>query len=65
MHTNLYKALCELILSKSGQVQRGAVETGCFQEVLSASENSQFFKVRRICNTVLDNVPNTMFELND
>jgi len=65
LHSNIYKALSMLVLSSSFSVQKKAVEQGCLQDLILASEKSQFFRVRRLCQTSINKVEASLFELNE
>ena len=65
LHSNIYKALSTLVLSTNFNIQKKAVEQGCLQELIEASEKSQYFRVRRLCQTTIDAVDANLVELNE
>ena len=65
LHSNLYKAMSIFGTNPSPTVQRYAVNSQCFNEVLMAAEQSKYFRVRRTCNAALDRTSQDLYELND
>lgn len=57
MHIKLFEGIAELVLSSNTKVAQMAVEQGCYQELTKGADDSDFHKVRRICNTALEKVP--------
>jgi len=51
--TNVYLSFGNLLLSQVDHVRRRAVDLGCLQLLLETNENSEFLRIRRICNSVL------------
>jgi hypothetical protein len=51
--TNTFLSLGNLMLSQVEYVRRRAVDLGCLEILLDSNENSDFLRIRRICNSVL------------
>jgi len=51
--TNTFLSLGNLMLSQVEHVRRRAVDLGCLEILLDSNENSDFLRIRRICNSVL------------
>lgn len=64
MHIKLYEGICELVLSPNQKVAQMAVEQGCFQEMTKGAYESDFHKVRRICSSAIEKVPQNLVDLN-
>ena len=64
MHIKLYEGLADLVLSPSQRVASTAVEQGCYQELTKGAYESDFHKVRRVCQSALDKVPQHLVDLN-
>ena len=65
LHSNLYKAMSLFGTNPSITMQKYAVNSNCFNEVLMAAEHSKYFRVRRTCNAALDNTSQDLYEMND
>ena len=65
LHSNLYKAMSFFGSSPSPALQRYAVNSQCFNEVLVAADQSKYFRVRRTCGQALDKTSQDLYELND
>lgn len=63
--TNLYLSFGNLLLSHIEHVRRRAVELGCLSLLLETNENSEFLRIRRICNSVLQQTNPQLFEYNE
>jgi len=56
--------MSSLLLSPHADVSSATVSHGCLNELLGAAEKSQYFKVRRICNTTLNKVGQELYDMN-
>jgi hypothetical protein len=53
------------MLSPLEHVRKRAVELGCMEILLDSNEESEFLRIRRICNSVLQQTDPRLFEYND
>ena len=53
------------MLSPLEYARRRGVELGCLDLLLEANEISDFLRIRRICNSVLQQTDPNLFEYND
>ncbi|CDW78052.1 UNKNOWN [Stylonychia lemnae] len=63
--TNLYMSFGNLILSKSDHIKKRAVELGCLEHLMDVNESTQYLRIRRICNQILQKTDAQLFEYND
>lgn len=63
--TNVFLSLGNLMLSQLDRVRTRAVDLGCLDVLLEANENSDFLRIRRICNSILQQTDPRLFEYND
>ena len=63
--TNTYLSIGNLMLSPLEHVRKRAVELGCMEILLDSNEESEFLRIRRICNSVLQQTDPRLFEYND
>ena len=63
--TNTYLSLGNLMMSPMEYVKKRAVELGCMEILLDSNEESEFLRIRRICNSVLQQTDPRLFEYND
>ncbi len=63
--TNTCLSIGNLMLSPHEHVRKRAVELGCMEILLDSNEESEFLRIRRICNSVLQQTDPRLFEYND
>jgi hypothetical protein len=63
--TNGFLTIGNLMLSPLDHVRSRAVDLGCLDILLETNENSEFLRLRRICNSVLQQTDPRLFEYND
>jgi hypothetical protein len=63
--TNTYLSIGNLMMSPMEHVRKRAVELGCMEILLDSNEECEFLRVRRICNSVLQQTDPRLFEYND
>jgi hypothetical protein len=63
--TNLYLALGNLMLSQLEHVRRRAVDLGSLDILLDSADQSEFLRIRRICNSILQQTDPRLFEYNE
>ncbi len=63
--TNTYLSIGNLMMSPMDHVRKRAVELGCMEILLDSNEESEFLRIRRICNSVLQQTDPRLFEYND
>ena len=56
VHTNLYKALGNFMISKEQDIRKKMVHHGILQDFLEAHECSQYFRIKRICSEYLNKI---------
>jgi hypothetical protein len=63
VHVNIYTALGSMLMSPHLEVRQAVQQHGGLKEVEEAQDNSPFFKVRRICSTVVSNLDDPAFTI--
>jgi len=63
--TNTYLCLGNLMLSPLPYVRQRSVELGCLQLLIESNEEAEYLRVRRICNSVLQQTDARLFEYNE
>lgn len=63
--TNTYLSLGNLLLSPLHHVKQRAVDLGCLEMLIESNEEAEYLRVRRICNSVLQQTDPRLFEYND